>query len=261
MKIDLKTVIFWLVIVMVASFTLGFAVVWITGTTPTISNMPQHAWTMQTETLEVDRENATSVHAEMQIRVGHLTISGGSGTLMEGTFARSGSSGSTNASSLMPDVRYTVDDGQGLLFVCQTTLQEPGAHDGVGTVWDLRLNDRVPLDLSVTLGVGRSTLDVGGLNLTALDIRTGVGETILDLDGIDHDLDVQISGGIGEIVITVPGEAGILVDADMGIADVNAPGFTRTGSRYANEQYGKANATIRIVLDQGIGEVTIREVT
>jgi predicted membrane protein len=160
----------------------------------------------------------------------------------------------------MPDVRYTVDGGQGRLLVCQTALDGPDWHDGAGATWDLRLNDRLPIDLSVALGVGRSTITVGGLNLTALSVRTGVGETILDLDGVDSDLDVRISGGIGEIAIRVPQDIGVLVDTDTGIADVKAPGFTRTGSRYANEQYGKTNTTIRIVLDQGIGDVSIRQV-
>lgn len=260
MKIDIKTVIFWLVIVMAASFALGFAVVWITGTTPTISGVPRAAWTTQTETLTVDQGNATSVRAEVQIRVGDLTVSGGSGPLMEGTFTSSGRFGSTNASSLMPDVRYTDDDGQGMLLVCQTALHGPGVQDGAGAAWDLQLDDQLPLDLSVTLGVGRSTLNVGSMNLTDLAIRTGVGETILDLDGVDSNLDVRISGGIGDIAVTVPREVGVLVDAETGIADVKAPGFARTGSRYTNEQYGKTNTTIRIVLDQGIGEVTIRQV-
>jgi hypothetical protein len=235
-------------------------VVWITGTTPTMSGVPQHAWSTQTEILTVDVENATAVRAGVQIRAGDLTVSGGSGSLMEGTFTSTGRGGSANMSSLMPDVAYTVDGGKGLLLVCQTSLKGQGLHDGAGATWDLRLDDRVPVDLSVALGVGRSTLDVGSMNLTALTVLTGIGETIIDLDGVQRDLDVRISGGIGEIAITVPQEIGVLVDADTGIADVTSPGFTRTGSQYANDQYGKTNTTIRIVLDQGIGDVTIRQV-
>jgi hypothetical protein len=60
--------------------------------------------------------------------------------------------------------------------------------------WDVRLNDTMPLDLSVQMGGGVSDLD--SLTLTGLDLEVGAGATTVDLTGDwERDLSAVVRGG------------------------------------------------------------------
>jgi hypothetical protein len=70
---------------------------------------------------------------------------------------------------------------------------------GARNEWDLRLNDDVPTDLVVEMGVGESDLDLDSPALTGLDLQMGAGETPVDLTGdYAQDFDASIEGGVGE---------------------------------------------------------------
>jgi len=64
--------------------------------------------------------------------------------------------------------------------------------------WDLRLNNDVPMNLSLDMGAGTSDLQLAGLSLTGLDIILGAGKCTVDLSGDrTRDLDAAINTGRG----------------------------------------------------------------
>jgi hypothetical protein len=146
--------------------------------------------------------------------------------------------------------------------------------------WDLRLNDAVPMEMSVDMGAGSTDLALGTLALTRLDVEGGAGDVNVDLSGsssltrleIDGgagritvdltgdwqtDLDADIGGGVGQITVRLPRSVGVRVDVSVGIGGVNASGLTRDGDDYVNDAYGESDVTLRIDIRGGVGEINL----
>src|SRR5215212_1847433 len=97
---------------------------------------------LRTETRSAEVEGAESVRANLRLALGELDVGGGADELMEAD------------------------------FIYNVSAWEPrGLREGIPTrdvrnEWDLRLNDAVPIDLTVQMGGGVSNLDLDSLTLT-----------------------------------------------------------------------------------------------
>jgi predicted membrane protein len=104
--------------------------------------------------------------------------------------------------------------------------------------WTLNMNQDVPTDLDLQFGVGEGFIDLRGMNLSNLDMKMGVGEVELDLSGQwENSFDASIKGGIGAATIYLPKDAGVKVDFDGGIGDIEAVGLNKDGKAFYNDAY------------------------
>ena len=213
---------------------------------------------MQTESQLVELDDAESVRTELRQGFGKLNLSGGAEQLMEADF-------SYNVAEWEPEVDY--DGGsQGTLTVQQGGSEGDGTNlldnlldlDDARNEWDIRLNNGVPIDLSIDMGAGENYLRLGTLALTALDLQMGAGVATVDLTGDwDQDLDVSIQGGAGQATLRLPRDVGVRVDAEGGIGEINASGLRQDGNTYTNEAYGSSDATLSIDFEGGVGQVNL----
>ena len=150
---------------------------------------------------------------------------------------------------------------------------------GARLSWDLALTTEIPLDLSISLGVGESTLDLSELQVSALSLDIGVGQTTVQLPIGEYDayldggvgqttitlpdegqimLDVQ--GGVGEIVIYIPEGVAAKIYVDRGIAGLSVPsGYSQSDNVYTARGYEDAEYQVELYIDQGIGNIAVRE--
>lgn len=109
------------------------------------------------------------------------------------------------------------------------------------------------------MGAGQSDVKVGALSLTRLEMHMGAGQTIVDLTGDwKNDLDANIRGGVGNAIIRLPEDVGVLVHATGGIGSISAGGLTRRGDEYVNEMYGKSPVTLRLDISGGVGNIELQ---
>ena len=152
-------------------------------------------------------------------------------------------------------------------------------YEGDTLTWDLALTIKIPLALNISLGVGESVLDLSGLTVTELDLELGVGQTRVTLPSGEYEayidggvgqsivtlpsegqIKVDVNGGVGEIVIRVPEGLRVKIYVDRGIAGLNVPsGYSQNGDTYSSPGLGEAEPDIRLYLNQGIGNIAIRE--
>ncbi len=159
-----------------------------------------------------------------------------------------------NVARWKPEIEYSVTGGRGRLTVRQHEGNR-GGHN-VHNEWDLRVNDRVPLDLNISLGVGQSTLTMGSLALNRLNLNLGLGETVVDLTGDwKNDLDARIQGGIGQATICLPEDTAVRVRASGGIGEIQAGNLKKDGDVYVNE--AKSDVTLRVTVEGGIGQIRL----
>ena len=208
---------------------------------------------LQTESQSVELGDAESVRVEIDFGAGDLEVTGGAEKLLEADF-------SYNVAKLKPEVEYT----DGTLVVRQPEVKGlPALRDltDYRNEWDLRLNDEVPMDLSVDMGAGTSDLQLAGLSLTGLEVSLGAGESTVDLSGDwARDLDVTIDAGAGDITVRVPKEVGARVEVDAGLGSIKAPGLTQDGDVYTNAAYGVSDVTLQVNIKAGVGQINLQEV-
>ena len=206
---------------------------------------------VMTDSQSVDLGSASSAAVDIEFAAGELRVEGGASSLMDASFRY-------NIADWQPRVDYSVQGSQGDLRVSQPGTNDLTLGDLVND-WTIQLGSGVPLDLSIQVGAGESTLNLGGLDLTRLSIDTGAGISNVDLTGNwQHDVEVTISAGVGELTVTLPAEMGVRVNAETAIVSVTTSGLTEDGSGYVNSAFGTAPYTLTLDLEAGVGSVTLR---
>ncbi len=180
---------------------------------------------------------------------------GGGTELMDATFGYSDS-------TWEPVVDYKVNGTQGDLSVTTRSVTHVNLGRNMHFEWDVTLGDDIPLDLSVTMGAGESTLDLSGLDLRRLQVDVGAGESTIDLSGDwSNDLHASVNAGVGQLNLKVPQNVGVrIVGLGDGLGDYTANGFKHDGNALVNDAYDTADVTLDISVQRGIGEVVVEMV-
>lgn len=206
---------------------------------------------LRTESKAVDLGDAERVVVDVEIGVGGLVVRSGAESLMEAEFTY-------NVEEWRPAVDYEVVGGTGRLTITQPDAEGTSAPNRAKNEWELHLAEGVPLELNIDMGVGEARLELGDLTLTDLSVDHGVGDVSVNLSGAGiRDMVGSIDGGIGKVSLVVPTDIGVRVDADTGIGSCRTIGLTKRGDSLVNAAYDRSEATIRLSVDSGIGEVVV----
>jgi hypothetical protein len=201
------------------------------------------------ESRSVDLDKSEAVRVQLKMPVGELNVRGGAQKLLDADFTY-------NVAAWKPELRYSSAGSSGDLVVEQ---QGPSSSRGnARNRWDLRFNQNVPLDFNVELGAGEARLELGRLSLRAVDVTMGAGTLSLDLRGTpDHDYSVRVRGGVGEATVRLPREVGISAVASGGLGDISVTGLRKSGDRYVNDAYDRAERRIRLDIQGGVGSIKL----
>jgi len=202
---------------------------------------------------KVELAGAESVSVSVTLGVGKLKLAGGADSLLEASFEY-------NIPDWKPVVSYKVEDGRGRLIVEQPSRVVGATWPGnVRYDWGLKLNSGVPMELEIDMGMGKSEVDLKGLNLRRFSLEAGVGEGSVDLSGPrPSDLDAAIKAGVGKLSLVLPNDIGVRVKAQAGLGHVDAGGLKADGDAWVNEAWGKTKTSVRVEVEGGIGEVEMR---
>lgn len=208
------------------------------------------AFATQHQFQTVERQDAKSVRASIEMGAGDLTVSGGSTHLLDASFDYRPSSGK-------PQVDYHVDAGAGQLSISQGD-SETHINTTSDNSWNLRLAGDLPVDLKINMGAGEGHLRLRDLDLTNFELNIGAGRVDVDLTGNrTKDLHADIQGGVGEADIRLPKNIGVIVNASGGLGTIQAHGLKNDGDEYTNAAYGKAPVTIHLNVQGGIGLINL----
>jgi N-terminal domain of toast_rack, DUF2154 len=203
------------------------------------------------ESKTVDLGGAKAVHMSVQMPAGELRIEGGAQQLFSGDFFHAGSWS-------VPDVDYSVDNGIGTLHVQQNG---GGTHIGNSdNTWNLKVTDSTPLELKIDMGAGRGDFRLAKVDLTRLEVNIGAGQVTVDLTGERaKDLEATIQGGVGQAVVKLPKNIGVVATVHGGLGSVDVHGLTKDDERYVNAAYGKSPQTLRLTVEGGIGQIKLEQ--
>ena len=130
--------------------------------------------------------------------------------------------------------------------------------------WDVGLSPDVPLDLTLDAGSGPCDFDLASLQVSELVLDSGSGPIDLVLPS-GSTFEAKIDGGSGPITIVLPRGVGARVELDSGSGPFSpdarfelVKGKRRGDGTWETDNYGTAEHSISLEIDQGSGPVSIR---
>lgn len=194
-------------------------------------------------------EHAKEADVDLSFGVGNLTINRTDDDLFSGDFT-------TNVRDFFPKINYQDNSGKGSLSI-QPKNSRKNIIGNVKNKWDLSFTNQLPLSFNVKLGVGENELNFDEMILSGLDIKTGVGSTIIDLSTVKtNSFDVNVKSGVGSTTIIVPKDAAVSIDVKKGIGEVTVDGLVKEANQYKTTV--DSDEIIKIKISQGVGEVHLK---
>jgi hypothetical protein len=203
------------------------------------------------ETKTVDRGDAKAVHMSVEMPSGELMFEGGGSRLLSADFFQDGS-------WEVPQVDYSVTNGLGEL-----KIHQEGGNQFVtksDNTWKLTVDDSTPIQLKVDVGAGRGEFHFARVDLTQLELNIGAGQANVDLTGErSKDLRVAIEGGVGQAVVRLPKNIGVVATVHGGLGSIDVHGLKEEDGQYVNAAYGKSPNTIHLTVEGGIGQIKLEQ--
>lgn len=202
------------------------------------------------ETKAIDLDKMDAARVELRMGAGELHVKSGTPKFLDADFAY-------NIPDSKPVVEYGMTPSGGSLVISQP--KSSGRHLGRTVyTWDVNLNEQVPLDISAHLGAGEATLELGHLNLRSVGAEIGAGAVKVDLRGEPkRGYDVHVQGGVGELTVYLPKDAGISATAAGGLGDISATGLEKRDGVWINPERLNAPVTIHLDVKGGIGAIRL----
>lgn len=215
----------------------------------------QPNFTAATSTTRITQTLGAVKTAEIKIErpVGGIRVSGAdiAGTLVSGTVPADGFE--------KIETNYEVSNGRGYYELrSHGEVHGPIVISAGQNGWNLMVNNQIPVALSVDSAVGETRLDLVSASVKEIDARMAVGRIEVSLPQGQAVAGV-IRGAVGEVVIYVPREARVRIEASTAVTAVNFPtGFTRDGNTITNAEAGGKKADIDLRVNLPVGLVTVR---
>jgi len=200
----------------------------------------------------VETKGAKALRMSIKMPAGELRMGGGAQQVLEADFSYGGSWTS-------PAIDYSVNDAVGELSISQGSGNTLVVNSD--NIWNLKVNDSIPLDLEVDVGAGRGEFHFAKVDLTRLELNIGAGQADVDLSGERaKDLEAEIQGGVGQATIRLPKNVGVVAEIHGGLGSVDTHGLKEEeDGQYVNEAYGKSPSTIHLSINGGIGSIKLQQ--
>ena len=176
---------------------------------------------LQTESRSVELENADSVDVELDMSSGEMNIAGGADKLLNAEFRY-------NVAAWKPEIEYNVVGSQGKLIVRQSQVKGivgPNARNE----WDLRLNEDVPMDLSIDMSSGNCNFNMDSALLKTLEIDSSSGNvdaTLIGNQSLLKEINIDMSSGAASLELSgdFPSLSTMTIESSSGNVDADLNG-------------------------------------
>ena len=251
-------IILWLLAITIVSFVIGFGILALSGGMAPGKDSPfLHTAALTPKTTSFPLGNATAGKAEITLGAGELAIrdNAPAGTFVQATVFSS-------AKEWQPVVSQSMNGTTTILAMTDRGYKgKEWVAVNSPNRWEILLSSQVPLDLSVAVGAGDSTLDLGPLNLNSLSVSNGAGETDVDLAGY-HGMPFTgiIHNGVGDLTIRVAKNSNTCIIISQGVGDVGNRGLVQHDEKYITDYYNPSLPATEILVEQGVGDIRVEAV-
>ena len=125
---------------------------------------------------------------------------------------------------------------------------------------DITLNKNLPLELDINFGAGSINADLRGINLTRLNINSGVSDITVKIDSAVHrNIYLDFELGISNATLYIPKTVGIRLTGKNNLSNVNIPELESRGDNLKQSANLDSFSTIyNINLNSGMTNFTLK---
>jgi hypothetical protein len=125
--------------------------------------------------------------------------------------------------------------------------------------WNLGLNPNIPLTLKLNTGASESRLDLSGLRVTDLTIKTGASATELTLPAQAGHTRARIESGVASVNVHIPDGVAARIRGRMGLGALNVDQtrFPWRGNAYESDGFEMAANRTELEIQGGVGAVNV----
>ena len=208
------------------------------------------------EAVTIPLQGAARVNLKIQHGAGRLAIRGGAGpnVLASGTFT-GGLEHREDRRGDALDVVMSVPSGSWMNFGGPWIF---GPWNPI--LWDVRLNENVPMALDLQTGAGESQIDFSGLKAQEISLKTGASSSEMTLPARAGKVRVKVESGAASVVLRVPDGVAARISVESGLAgiSIDTNRFPRSGSGYQSPDFDRAENSADIRIETGVGSVSVR---
>ncbi|MBN2084841.1 MAG: hypothetical protein JW748_06410 [Anaerolineales bacterium] len=199
-----------------------------------------------------------AVRADVRIRhgAGRLTIRGGagSGVLAAGSFTggvrhEENRRGDTLDAEMRVPEDIWMNFGGPWIFGPWTPI-----------LWDIQMNTGIPMTLDLETGAGESKVDLSAMKVESIRLKTGASSTEMTLPERAGKTAVKVTSGAASVVLRIPDGVAARIAVESGLAGITVDQnrFPRSGGGYQSADYDRAENSVDIKVETGVGAVDIR---
>ncbi|HEX2979384.1 MAG TPA: DUF5668 domain-containing protein [Anaerolineaceae bacterium] len=240
----------WMVLTGILLFIVLFgSLLWLSGQNSPIANLGR------AETVQQDLGNAKSAAIEIEAISGSLSVHAtqNEGQLIDGTVQVG------RGERFRQDISTSGTQAQ-VRLVSSGWNMFPAFGQAGNSGWDLGITQQVPVDLDVSLPVGRSKVDLTGLELSSADIKTVIGQNKVQLPE-DGAFEGNVENVIGQTVVLVPQGTPLRIQLESGMTTVRIPtGFQRDGNTITSPEAKDNPNVIELKVNQTMGSLVVQSV-
>jgi serine/threonine-protein kinase len=124
----------------------------------------------------------------------------------------------------------------------------------------VKLNDSIPLELTIASGVGDMDIDLTGLPLLDFELNAGIGTVEIHLPESGN-FSMTLHGGIGSLILVLPDTLPVKIDYASGLGGIAVRNdrLVESGTQqWSTADYDTALNKVSVRINSGIGSVTIK---
>ncbi len=126
--------------------------------------------------------------------------------------------------------------------------------------WTFSLAKEIPLELDLETGASESRVDLTGLRVGDLRLKSGASHTEITLPDNAGFTRVDIETGVASVLLRVPSGVAARIRARGGLASINVDTarFPMLGDTYQSPDYDRAPNKVDLDIQTGVGSVDVR---
>ena len=125
--------------------------------------------------------------------------------------------------------------------------------------WNIKFKPTARYVFVLNTGASESRIDISGLLVDSVSIKTGASSTELTLPRSAGFTTVKVKSGASSLSINVPGSVAARIRATGGMVDMNIDKgrFPRSGVYFQSKDYDTADNKVDLEIETGVGSVKI----
>ncbi|MCX7771489.1 MAG: hypothetical protein N2376_00050 [Clostridia bacterium] len=154
-------------------------------------------------------------------------------------------------------LRYEYFDGSNPKITYSQNVRFGFGFGGRQT-FNARLNNPIPWNVELNTGATNGVLDFSDVALKNCTINTGATELDMRFGTKQQDSRVTINGGVVNLKLNVPSDAGLKISSSSAVTKVNGSiEMLKDGNVYTSGNYDQAPAKVWVDISSGASNITV----